>query len=191
MPSVAQSYVTLWPCGLEPARLLCPWRFPGKNTRLGCHFLLHGILPMQGFNLSLLSLLHCRQIHYLWANKEPHVISGNHIENIMERNSLNNIIFETNITRRVEGLYETDRNFANDCTWYLDHAFSSTFFLDGKTRPCQNPVLGWALLSHFSHVWFFATPRTVAHQAPLSMGLSSKNTGVDCHALFCENTVSL
>ena len=26
------------------------------------------------------------------------------------------------------------------------------------------------MLSHFSHVWFFATPWTAAHQAPLSMG---------------------
>ena len=158
---------------------------------MGCHFLLHGILPMQGYNLSLLCLLHCRQIHYLWANKEPHVISGYHIENIMERNSLNNIIFETNIIRRVEGLYETDQNFANDCMWYLDRAFSSTFFLDGKTRPCQNPVLGWAVLSRFSCVWLFATPWTIAHQAPRPWDSPGKNTGMDCQALLCEITVAL
>ena len=24
-----------------PTRLLCPWEFPSKNTRVGCHFLLH------------------------------------------------------------------------------------------------------------------------------------------------------
>ena len=24
----------------EPTRLLCPWNSPGKNTRVGCHFLL-------------------------------------------------------------------------------------------------------------------------------------------------------
>ena len=27
-----------------PARLLCPWNFPGKNTRAGCHFLLQILL---------------------------------------------------------------------------------------------------------------------------------------------------
>ena len=27
--------------GLQPARLLCPWTFPGKNTGVGCRFLLH------------------------------------------------------------------------------------------------------------------------------------------------------
>ena len=30
----------------------------------------------------------------------------------------------------------------------------------------------------FSHVQLFVTPWTVAHQAPLSMGFSGKNTGV-------------
>ena len=31
---------TLWPHKLLPTRLLCPWDFPGKNTGVGCHFLL-------------------------------------------------------------------------------------------------------------------------------------------------------
>ena len=31
---------------------LCPWDFPGKNTRVGCHFLLQGIFPIQGLNPS-------------------------------------------------------------------------------------------------------------------------------------------
>ena len=33
-------------------------------------------------------------------------------------------------------------------------------------------------------VQLFLTPWTVARQAPLSMGFSSKNTGVGCHALL-------
>ena len=28
--------------GLWPARLFCPWNFPGKNAGVGCHFLLQG-----------------------------------------------------------------------------------------------------------------------------------------------------
>jgi len=27
---------------MEPSRLICPWDFPGKNTRVGCYSLLHG-----------------------------------------------------------------------------------------------------------------------------------------------------
>ena len=37
----------------NPARLLCSWDFPGKNTRVGCHSLLQGIFPIQGSNLGL------------------------------------------------------------------------------------------------------------------------------------------
>ena len=33
-----------------------------------------------------------------------------------------------------------------------------------------------------SHVWFFATPWTVACQGPLSMGFSRQEYGVGCHA---------
>ena len=33
----------LQPYGLQPAGLLCPWHFPGKNTGVGYHFLLQGI----------------------------------------------------------------------------------------------------------------------------------------------------
>ena len=49
--------MTLW----TVARLLCPWDSLGKNTGVGCHFLLQGILPTQGSNPGL---LHCRQILY-------------------------------------------------------------------------------------------------------------------------------
>ena len=44
--------------GLKPARLICPWDYPGKNTAVGCRFLLQGIFPTQGLNLRLLHLLH-------------------------------------------------------------------------------------------------------------------------------------
>jgi len=32
---------------------LCPWDFPGKNTGMGCHFLLQVIFLTQGSNLHL------------------------------------------------------------------------------------------------------------------------------------------
>ena len=34
-----------------PARLLYTWDSPGKNTGVGCHFLLQGIFLTQGSNL--------------------------------------------------------------------------------------------------------------------------------------------
>ena len=47
-----------------------PWDFPGKNTAVGCHFLLQSIFPTQGSNSHL---LHCRNISYGWATKEVRI----------------------------------------------------------------------------------------------------------------------
>ena len=59
---------SLQPHGLQPTRLLCPWNFPDKNTRVSCHFLLQEIFLTQGSNLSLSCLLHCRRIFYRLSN---------------------------------------------------------------------------------------------------------------------------
>ena len=44
--------------GLWPTKLLCSWNSLGKNTGVGCHYLLQGIFLTQGLNPGLLSLLH-------------------------------------------------------------------------------------------------------------------------------------
>ena len=41
-----------------PAKLLCLWNCPGRNTGVGCHFLPQGIFPAQGWNPCLWGLLH-------------------------------------------------------------------------------------------------------------------------------------
>ena len=67
LAAVAQSLscvrlsVTPW---TVPARPLCPWDSPGMTTGVGCHVLLQGIFPTQGWNPCL---LHCRWILYRWA----------------------------------------------------------------------------------------------------------------------------
>ena len=49
------------PHGRQPTRLPRPWDSPGKNTGVGCHFLLQGIFPTRGSNPGL---PHCRQMLY-------------------------------------------------------------------------------------------------------------------------------
>ena len=49
---------SLPPCGLQPARLLCPWNSSGKNIGVGCHALLQGIFLTQGSNPRFLYLWH-------------------------------------------------------------------------------------------------------------------------------------
>ena len=43
--------VTPWTVACQA---LCPWNFPGKSTRMGCHFLLKGIFLTQGSNSHVL-----------------------------------------------------------------------------------------------------------------------------------------
>ena len=38
------------PWTVQFARFLHPWDSPGKNTEVGCRFLLQGIFPTQGWN---------------------------------------------------------------------------------------------------------------------------------------------
>ena len=97
---------SLWPPGLEPARLLCPWNFPGKDTGVSFHSFLQGIFPTQGSNPSLASTVQAGRF----------------------------------------------------------------FSTDPPGKPCS--VLLLLLLSCFSRVRLCATPQTVAHQAPPSVGLA-------------------
>ena len=60
LPSPVCSVISnsLQPHGLCPAKLLCPWNFPGKNTGAGCHIFFQGIFLTQRSKLCLLHLLH-------------------------------------------------------------------------------------------------------------------------------------
>ena len=57
--SCVRLFVTPWIIALN---LLCAWNFPGKNSGVGCHFLLQGIFSTQGLSPHLLKLMHCRWI---------------------------------------------------------------------------------------------------------------------------------
>ena len=90
--NLLQSCPTVQPYGLHPARLLCPWDSPGKNTGVGCHALLHGIFPTRESNpgLSRLPELAARflttsanwealpyaSLFLLWRKIFPEVLKG-------------------------------------------------------------------------------------------------------------------
>ena len=60
--SVASVTFTLCdPMVCSPPGSFCPWDFPVKNTKVGCHLFLQGIFPTQGLNLHLLHW----QVNYL------------------------------------------------------------------------------------------------------------------------------
>ena len=70
--SHVQLFAILWTI-THQAPLSAVRDFPGKNTTVGYHFLLQGVLPSQGSNPCLLHLLHCRWILYLLSHRgSPH-----------------------------------------------------------------------------------------------------------------------
>ena len=59
MGLVTQSYLILcYPMDYSPSRCLCSWDSPGKNTGMGCCFLLQWIFLTLGLYPWLLCLLH-------------------------------------------------------------------------------------------------------------------------------------
>ena len=59
---------SLQPHGLYPARLLCPWDSPGKNSGVGCHALLQEIFSTQWSKSGLLFPLHLSDHSWLlWS----------------------------------------------------------------------------------------------------------------------------
>ena len=64
---------SLWHHRLQPARLLCSYNSPGKNTGVGNHALIQGIFLTQGLNRCLLHLLQ-RQVDSLPLSHRGSVI---------------------------------------------------------------------------------------------------------------------
>ena len=79
---VTQSFPTLQPHDLQPARLLSPWDSPDQNTGVGSHSLLQGIFLTQGSNPGL---LHCGQILYHQSHQEEQISKYKSIEKILGR----------------------------------------------------------------------------------------------------------
>ena len=60
--------------GLEPARLLCPWISPGKNTGEGCHFLLQWIASDPGIKpISLAAPVLAGRFFTSWATSLAYI----------------------------------------------------------------------------------------------------------------------
>ena len=70
---VSQSCPTLCdPRGLQPARLLHPWSSPGKDTGMGCHFLLQGLKPLYKLEIPF---VHSFSQHCLCRSKDIYISS--------------------------------------------------------------------------------------------------------------------
>ena len=77
---------------------------------------------------------------------------------------------------------------AQELNWGLLHSRWILYQLSYEGSPLRSkPCHTWitCMPSHFSHIWLFVTPWTIAHQAPLSMGFSRHEywSGLPCPPL--------
>ena len=65
---------SLWLRELQPAKLLCSWKFPGRNSGVGCCFLLQWIFLTQGLNPRLSHLQDCHLGHLGIPVTKDHIL---------------------------------------------------------------------------------------------------------------------
>ena len=73
------------PHGLQPARPLCPWDSPGKNTGLDCYSLLQRIFPTQRPKPSLHWQVDSLPLSHLGSLYTQHTYTGTHSQCVIER----------------------------------------------------------------------------------------------------------
>ena len=64
----------LWPHGLQPTRLLCPWHFPGRDTGVGCHFLFQITIVKDVYQF-LQSLVKLKSLSCAWLFSTPGTVT--------------------------------------------------------------------------------------------------------------------
>ena len=134
---------------LQPRGQYSLWNSLGQNTGVGSLSFLQRIFSTQGLNPAL---PHCRRILYQLSHKgSPGILEWIAYPFSSRSSRLSN---QTRVSCIAGGFFNS---------WVIREAQLSTSF-------CLFVCL-FVCLS-FSHVWLFATPCTVAHKAPLSMGFS-------------------
>ena len=123
--------------------------FLGKNTGVGCHFLIQGIFPSQRSNLCLLHW-QVDSLHTLWT---PEIRAAAGAKSLQSCQTLCDPIDGLPSGSPVPGILQ-----ARTLEW-VAISFSNAWKWKVKVK----------LLSR---VWLLATSWTAAYQAPLSMGFS-------------------
>ena len=160
---------SLWPHRLEPARLLYPWDFQGKTIRVGFHFLLQGIFPIQGLNLHLLNLLH-------WQVDSLSLFHLGSLGNVSENSKTKkSLLFLRDQLCSICNCHSTRLLMTLQCEW-LVHRTSP------KIYGGQN--IQWPGAS-------FSTPRMVCNQVPPVVHSSVKTvlrcSAEEYHRSFCNS----
>ena len=131
---------------------------------MGCHFLLQGIFPTQGWNSGLLHLLTGRRILYHWATWEMCVCAAA-AKSLQSCPTLCDPIDSSPPGSPVPGILQ-----ARTLEWVaISFSDAWKWKVKGKSLSC---------------VRLLATPSTAAYQTLRPWDFPSKSTGVGCHCLL-------
>ena len=173
-------------------RLLCLWDFSGKNTEVGCHFLLQEICLTQESNLCLLCLLHCKHILYHWATGEAlysaTTAAAAAAKLLQSCPTLCDPTDGSPPGLPVPGILQARTlewfaiSFSNAWKWKVKVKSLSRVQLlatpwtaaHQALPPMDFPGKSTGVAQSLSCVWLFATPWTTARQASLSLTISQK-----------------
>ena len=139
----------------QPTRLPHPWDAPGKNTGVGCHFLLQCMKAKSESEVAQ----SCPTLETPWtaAYQAPPSMG-------FSRQKYWSGVSLPSPTTQLRGLYPVSRN---KLRWKRSE--------QGDTYTCA-----FRVLSCFSHFHLLPTLWTAACQAPLSMGFSRQDESVCC-----------
>ena len=146
--SVASNF--LRPDGLQPARLLCPWDSPGKNTGVGCHALLQGVFPTQ---------VSC--------------IAGRFLPSEPPGKPRNTGLGSLSLLQGIFLTQELNQGFLHCRQILYQLSYQGSLNLLGTSINSSGVEQLFICISEVTQsCQLFATPWIVAYQAPLSMGFS-------------------
>ena len=91
----------LRPHGLEPARPLCSWNSPGKNTGVGCHFLYQWIFLTLGSSPCLMSPALAPGLFSTWEAQNYHMTQQFHSWYIWKKKNSQSTNSETHMHRYI------------------------------------------------------------------------------------------
>ena len=137
----------------QPTRPLCPWDSPGKNTGVGCHFLLQGIFPTQGSNPGL---LHCKQMLYPLSHQGSPLGISNFLEDISSlSHSIVCLYFFALITEEgfLISLYSSlELCIQTGISFLFSFAFGVSSFSQLLVRPPQTTILHFCISFSFFYI---------------------------------------